>query len=231
MTREDRRRRMRIARRAVGAAVLPIAAPATLRALSGSWRIEKLGREHYDAAARSHGWIATMWHGRMLLPLREHAHTGMSVLVSPSDDGSLVQSLLTRFGYRTIRGSSNKSPAKAIRRMLARLEEGGGIVITPDGPRGPRHRMNPGPVWMARETGYPILPVGFGFDRAWSLHSWDRFTIPKPRARVVIAYAEPIHVDANADDDEIERLTEHLSACMLDAERSAFEHIGAERDW
>ena len=231
MSLEDRRRRMRIARRNFGAAILPIFAPTTLRALSGSWRVEKLGQEHYDAAMEARGQLATMWHGRMLLPMRAHENTGTSVLVSPSDDGSLVTALIGRFGYRTIRGSSNKNPARAIRRMLERLEEGGMIVITPDGPRGPRHGVNPGPAWMARETGFPILPVGFGYDRGWCLKSWDHFTIPKPRARVVIVYGEPIRLDRDADDDEIHRATAEMRVRMLDAERRGFDHIGAERDW
>ena len=230
MGREDRRRRFRIARRKVGGALLPILAPTILRTLSSSWKIERLGFEHYERVTAGEGALACIWHGRMLLPMRAHARQNLHVLVSPSDDGSLVTWMLERFGYHTIRGSSNKSPARALRRMLGELERGALIVITPDGPRGPRHSVNPGPAWMARATGLPILPCGFVCDEARYLKSWDRFTIPKFGARVVLSYGEPMHVSADAGDDAVEEATRELRARMLELEERGFAHLGTESD-
>jgi hypothetical protein len=231
MARADRRRRLRIVRRRIGAAVLPVLAPATLRALAKSWRVEVLGAEQRDQAFAGPGMLATLWHGRMLLPLPAHRDQGLCVLVSPSDDGALITSLLARFGYRTIRGSSNKNPARAIREMLDGLRGGGRIVITPDGPRGPRHSVNPGPAWMARETGFPILPLGCAADRSWHLKSWDRFTIPKLGARVALAYGQPLRVPSGASDAELAQATEEMKRRLLAAEEQAFRHLGREPDW
>ncbi len=231
MTRADRRRRMRIARRKLGAAVLPHVAPGFLRALSGSWKVEVLGSAHRDLAFGGPGMVATLWHGRMLVPLPAHRDQDVCVLVSPSDDGSLITTLLERFGYRTVRGSTNKNPARAIRELLANLHGGGRIVITPDGPRGPRHSVNPGPAWIARETGHPILPVGCVCDRAWYSRSWDRFTIPKFGARVALVYGEPLHVEPGASDEALEQVTGEMRARMLAAEELGFRHLGREPDW
>ena len=60
------------------------------------------------------------------------------------------------------------------------------MVITPDGPIGPRHSINAGIAWLARETGLPILTAAVTCDRAWRLRNWDRHLIPKPRAKLVL---------------------------------------------
>ncbi len=231
MGRAERRRRMRRARRKLGAFLLPRVGPTLLRTLAKSWKLETLHREHWDAAYARAGMLATMWHGRMVLGMPAGAGNGLSVLVSPSADGQLVPPMLQRFGYSWVLGSSNKNPARAVREMLERLKAGGRIVITPDGPRGPRHGTNPGPAWMARETGFPILPVGCVTDRAWRLNSWDRFTIPKWGARVLVNYAEPIEVAPDATDEQLAHATELMRSRMIAAEEEGFRHLGVAPDW
>lgn len=231
MGRAERRRRIRRARRKLGALLLPHLAPPLLRTLARSWKVDILGAEHWDAAYASPGMLATMWHGRMVLGMPPGAGKGLSVLVSPSADGRLVPPLLERFGYSWVLGSSNKNPARAVREMLERLKAGGRIVITPDGPRGPRHSTNPGPAWMARATGFPILPVGCVADPAWHLSSWDHFTIPKWGARLVVNYAEPIFVPAETSDEALDGVTAEMRRRMIEAEEAGFRHLGVAPDW
>jgi hypothetical protein len=231
MGRAERRRRMRIVRRKLAALVLTRIAPLLLKPLARSWRMEVFGGEHWAAASARPGLLATLWHGRMLLGMPAQAGRGLCVLVSPSDDGKLLLPLLERFGYSWVLGSSNKNPARAVRELVERLNAGARIVITPDGPRGPRHTANPGPAWIARATGFPIVPVGLASDRAWHLSSWDRFTIPKWRARVVVSYAEPLQVPESAGDDELALVTQEMKRRMVAAEEDAFRHLGVAPDW
>lgn len=91
--------------------------------------------------------------------------------------------------------------------------------------------MNPGLAWMARATGYPIVPVGFGVDRAWRLASWDRFTLPKPRARIAMVYGEPVHVPRDATPETLARATEQVRENLIAAEKRGFEHLGVSTDW
>lgn len=226
-----RRRFVRRTRRRIASVLIPLFAPSLLRLISRSWKIEEVGKDNFDSAMAHKGRLATLWHGRMICPLPTHRGGGHKVLVSPSADGSLANALLVRFGYETIRGSSNKAPARAIREMLDQLERGGTIVITPDGPRGPLHSVNPGPAWMASETGFPILPAGCACDRAWHLNSWDKFTIPKPGSRVVLVYGEPIFVEPEASDELIAQKTELMRERMIDCEKIGFERLGVEPDW
>jgi lysophospholipid acyltransferase (LPLAT)-like uncharacterized protein len=222
---------MRHARRRIGSALIPILGPPLLRLLSRTWKLTEIDHEHYEEVQRQPGYLATMWHGRMLVPLPAYRDQTLRVLVSPSDDGSLAALLLRRFGYEVIRGSTNESPLRALRQMLRALKEGGSIVITPDGPRGPRHSMNAGPAWISRATGFPVIPVGCVCDRAWRMNSWDRFTIPKPGAHITLVFAPPIYVDRQADDAEVDRVTEEIQAQIIAAETRGFEHLGCERDW
>jgi lysophospholipid acyltransferase (LPLAT)-like uncharacterized protein len=231
MGRAERRRRMRQMRRKLGSWLIPLLMPTVLRALSRSWKLEVQGRENWDAAKSRTGMLATLWHGRMVLAMPAGAQQGLSVLVSPSGDGRLVIPMLESFGYSWVLGSSNKNPARAVREMLERLKAGARIVITPDGPRGPRHSTNPGPAWMARATGFPILPVGCVADRAWHLKSWDAFTIPKWGARVIVSYAAPIEVAEDTSDEELASVTACMRERMLSAEEQAFLKLGVAPDW
>ena len=206
-------------------------APSVLRALSASWRVERLGYENLERAWSTTGLLIAIWHGRMLAALPLHQKLGAQVLVSPSDDGALVQTMLKRFHCHVIRGSTSKQGTRALREMRAHLGQGQTVVITPDGPRGPRHSMNTGLAWLASETGLPILCLGVAADRAWRLRSWDRFMIPKPRARMVFTYSEPAKVAPDAGEEELDRVTEWIRTTLLHDEARAFERLGVERDW
>jgi lysophospholipid acyltransferase (LPLAT)-like uncharacterized protein len=231
-TRKTRRRAFKKLRRRIAHRMVVGLGPAFLRALSRTWKVETLGAERFEAARTARrGHFVALWHGRMVVGLPHHGGRDWHVLVSPSEDGDISESLLEGFRYRVVRGSSSRGGARALREMLVVLDRGGVLVITPDGPRGPRHSTNPGLAWMARATGYPIVPVGFACDRAWRAKSWDRFTIPKPGARVVISYGAPVEVARGAQPADLEAATERIRLELIEAERRAFAHLGAEPDW
>jgi lysophospholipid acyltransferase (LPLAT)-like uncharacterized protein len=214
-------------RRKVGAALIESLAPLVLRAIARTWRVERTGEPGQELMKSDRPWICTMWHGRMLtmMPIRLHCRRGLSVLVSPSDDGGLAKRALDKFGYRVVRGSLSKRGARAMREMHEVLEQGGQLVITPDGPRGPRHSINSGAAWLARATGAPILPCSVAMSRAWRFNSWDRMTIPKPFARVVVHYGDPVHVDQGCTDEQLEELSAKLRDGMIRAEQDAFAQL------
>ncbi|TAJ02405.1 MAG: DUF374 domain-containing protein [Planctomycetota bacterium] len=225
------RRRYKRLRRRAGSWLVPWLAPATLGVLARSWRFTVLDAERERACVDAPGRLYALWHGRMLLGLEHHRDRSHAVLVSHSDDGALVKPLLLKFGFQVIRGSSSRGGARALREMLGELREGGTVVVTPDGPRGPRHAVNPGLAWMARATGFPILPIGFATDSAWRLSSWDAFTIPRPRARVAMAYGEPIRVPRSASEADLVAATEQLRVRLLAAEVRAARELGVPLDW
>jgi len=201
-----------------------------LRLLARTWRVSVYEPQHLERAEGAGGHVMALWHGAMLVGLPHHAHRDWSALVSLSDDGGLVVRILQRFGYGVVRGSTSQGGARALRSLLEVLRRGGGVILTPDGPRGPRHSVNPGPAWMAMRCGAAVVPCGFVCDRAWELSSWDRFTIPRPRARVALVYGEPVVAERGASEEELLRLSGVLRERMLAAEARGYAELGVSRD-
>lgn len=225
------RRRYRAFRRRVGGKLLHTLGPAALVQMQRTWKQEFVGQEHMDALVDGGPFLIALWHGRMMLGLPAHADRNWQVLVSPSDDGSVIVPLLDRFGYGVVRGSASRGGARATREMLAAIQEEGQVVIvTPDGPRGPRHSTNPGLAWLARETGVPILPISLVCDRSWHLNSWDRFTIPRPGARILTTYSEPVVVPEGTPDDGLEAFTDTVAERLVSGEARGFETLGVPSD-
>jgi lysophospholipid acyltransferase (LPLAT)-like uncharacterized protein len=219
-------------RRSTGSVLLALFAPLLLRVLALTWRVQRIGDPGLARLRSDAPWVLAMWHGRMLalMPLRWHRARRFDVLVSPSDDGGLATQALRHFGYRVVRGSLSRGGARALRELRERLGDGGQLVLTPDGPRGPRHAINAGVAWLAHATRVPILTLGIAVDRAWRLRSWDRFVIPKPFARLCVFYGDPIEVPANASDGDLERIGARVRAALLDGERAAFARLGVADD-
>lgn len=214
------------------APIVPAIVPPLLKLLARSWRVTMIrGELRTEVLECAEGCIPVLWHGRMAAAASAMAGTKATVLVSASGDGAMANIFLKRLGYGTLRGSTAKGGARAIREMRRLLADGTAVAITPDGPRGPRHDPNEGAAFLARATGRPILPIGFGMSRALRLASWDRFTIPLPFTRVVVAFGEPIDVERGGGDEGLAAATALMRSRLLAAESAAFESLGKEVDW
>ncbi len=222
------RARLKRARRALGRRLVGGPGRLLVGLLARTWRIRREGEEHLAAARQDGGHFMALWHGSMLVAMPGHRGPDYIVLVSQSGDGDVSARLLRSFGYGVIRGSASRGGARALREMLAALDARGIVVVTPDGPRGPRRSMNPGLAWMARATGRPIVPCAFVTDRAWRLSSWDRFAIPRPFARVAYAYGEPLYVPREASSAELDAASERLRDALLAVEGRAARTLGLE---
>lgn len=160
--------------------------------------------------------IYAFWHEGMLLPASLYARTGAAVLISKHADGELVAQAVRRLGLNLVRGSSTRGGARAMLEMI-REAKGNHIVVTPDGPRGPRREAQSGVAFLAAVTGLPVVPVGVGFRSAWRMKSWDRFAIPKPFSRACIVTGPAIRAGRATDGGSIEALRSRIQEAMLDA--------------
>ncbi|MBV8144085.1 MAG: lysophospholipid acyltransferase family protein [Gammaproteobacteria bacterium] len=211
-------RRMTPARRALYAIAVPLA----VGLIHLWWRLCRVvrieGIEHLDGAlARAPSLIPCYWHqhqlycGKFLVEQRARNLTP-GWLISPSVDGELGAMMVRRFGGAVIRGSSTHTGARALRDYYqALVRENVSPVITPDGPRGPRFKFKPGALLLAQMSGRPILPMSYAASRAW-LIKWDRFVIPMPFARIVIAIGPPRYVPRVTDAAALERLQAEMEA-------------------
>ena len=131
-------------------------------------------------------------------------------LISPSVDGEIGAMMVRRLGGQVIRGSSTSTGARALRDYYeALVKEGVSPVITPDGPRGPRFEFKPGAILLAQMSGRPILPMAYAASRAW-LIKWDKFVLPVPFSRIVIAIGAPRYVPRVTDAASIAKLQGEL---------------------
>jgi lysophospholipid acyltransferase (LPLAT)-like uncharacterized protein len=172
--------------------------------LGRTWRIERVGLDAYDAVlGRGERCIFAFWHARLLPLVYTHRGRGVAVLVSRHRDGEWIARIIEALGFVTARGSSTRGGEEGLREMLQWAERGHLLAITPDGPRGPRERVKPGLVLLARRTGWPVVPVATSGVPSRVLRSWDRFRIPLPFARTVVAYGAPIQVPRDLDDEGV----------------------------
>ena len=171
--------------------------PVLLLALYATWRIREInGSGWRRLRGERRAFIFALWHGHMLPLVVRHRSQGVRILISEHRDGEVIARIAGRLGLASIRGSSSRGAARALLAMCEALGDGSVVAVTPDGPRGPARSFASGTVVAAHRSGSPIVAIGVAASRAWHLRSWDAFMIPKPFASVVIAYSDPMFVDA-----------------------------------
>jgi lysophospholipid acyltransferase (LPLAT)-like uncharacterized protein len=182
-------------------------------------RIQEIVDEH-------HGAILVSWHGRTLIPANVFRHRGYWALISLSRDGEIQNHIFRRFGYQTIRGSSGRGGVRAALQLAKKISEGGVLAFTPDGPRGPTHKVQQGTIFLAQRSGRPIIPLGISARPRKLLPTWDSYMIPAPFARGAFVVGEPIFIASNLDDEGKERAAEQLEQAINACERRAEALLG-----
>jgi len=155
--------------------------------------------------------VFAFWHRSLLACAYRFRNLDIAILISSSFDGELIARTVELLGFKAIRGSSSRGGPTGLRSMQLAYAAGHICAITADGPRGPVFVAKPGAAQLANSVAAYAAETGASAtgtcttgtwlgcfyalpDRAWQLRSWDRFLIPKPFARVIIAW--PAHVPA-----------------------------------
>lgn len=164
--------------------------------------------------------IYVLWHNRFFTvpPAWKKLcgrHRKTVALTSASHDGDVVARAMAVFGLGSVRGSSSRRGVAALVGLKRALQEGLDICVTPDGPRGPRYKVQPGVIKLAESTGAAIIPIHVRFSSAWRLKTWDRFVIPKPFSRVDVTFAEPIRLSRGVDAATFENERLNLEKLMV----------------
>lgn len=168
---------------------------------------EERARRFWDKDERM---ILAVWHGRLLMVPIGYKGRMIKCLISHHTDGEMLVNFMRRFGHGTVRGSSSRGGAMAMREMLREIKTVD-IAVTPDGPRGPKFIVQDGIIALARLTGVPIVPVTFGASRKKIFASWDAFELPYPFSRGVFMWGDPIYIGKK--DDLAEKRAE-LESCL-----------------
>lgn len=167
--------------------------------LSYTWRIDTLG--NMDKLPK----VIAFWHGSMLpVWFFFRKEVNKVAVVSKSKDGQILSDYLTLLGYKLVRGSSSNSGKEVIEQAVSLAKENK-ILITPDGPRGPREVMKVGAVIIANRASVPLQLCSVKCKNSIRLNSWDKFQIPLPFSKVVLKFSEIVEIEDISDRKETQR--------------------------
>lgn len=204
-----------------------------MRGVHATTRWTVIGAEHRDSLlADGVPFIAAFWHGRLFFsPFWVPRGRRTLAVISNNHDGELIAETVARFGVEAVRGSTadprkrfrNKGGGAAFAAALDALGTGAVVGITPDGPRGPRMHALPGVAGLSMAAQVPVLPVAFSTRRGRVLRGWDRFLVPLPFDRGVLAFGPAIAPPPQGDDGAIEahrvRIEAALNTVTAEADR------------
>jgi lysophospholipid acyltransferase (LPLAT)-like uncharacterized protein len=143
-------------------------------------------------------------------------------MVSHGRVGRIGTLFLNVYEIECVAGSRSRRGVEAVRELTRRVrEEPRAVFLMADASRGPSHRARWGAVYLARDTGLPIIAA-----RAWGDNlvilerTWMRLALPKPWGRAVTMSGDPLWIPAAAKEEvdldayrlELERRLEALVA-------------------
>lgn len=183
MGEEKRKSLKKRVERWVKCSLLPPVAAALIRTVARSMPCEMRGHEAVDRLyGEGRHIIVAFWHAQQLMMLMGYRGTGSHVLISQHGDGEIIARIIARFGHDAVRGSSTRGGAGALRALIKLGRSGRDVVVTPDGPKGPRHVAKLGVIQLAKATGLPIVPMAFACSKKNSLRvgtgTWSRIRSP-----------------------------------------------------
>lgn len=174
-------------------------------------KFEFEGKEYLDEIKQNGKVpIYAFWHNRIFLATYFFRDQNIVVMASQSFDGEYISRFIQRFGYGAARGSSTRGGVGAIVKMIRLMREKIPTAFTIDGPKGPRYEAKNGACILAKKSRNPIIPIIFEAKSFRTIGSWDKLQIPKPFTKAKIIAAEPVFVEQNATDEEIEKSRKEL---------------------
>ena len=170
--------------------------------------IRKMDDPDYLACRRAKkSVIYALWHNTQVFLAYAHRGEQASVMVSQSKDGEYIAQIMQRLKLQPVRGSTSRGGGAALREMIHRVQDGGQVGFTPDGPKGPLQTVHGGVVEAARATGRPIIPVSIASRRKIVFKkSWDQFFVPLPFSHIAVAHGKPLFIDADMPLEEAKTL-------------------------
>lgn len=178
--------------------------------------------------ATNRSYLYALWHDAILVPIAKKSldpSLQVAALVSKHQDGAYLAEFMQQTGIRSIRGSSKHGGSEAVRQLM-REGENCNIFITPDGPRGPKWQIKSGIVFLASQTGMPILPVASHCYNGWLIRgNWTDLAVPKPFSRVVYAIGSPLEIPPDLSRAELEVQRLRVQAEMERMARKLEAHV------
>jgi len=174
-----------------------------IRTYSWTLRLQIENEKKWQAHIRAGGSVLLCaWHQQFFSAIRhfqEYRCFKPSIMISRSNDGAIIAGVAERSGWHTVRGSSSKGGAAALRDVIRNLRRSNLAAHIVDGPRGPAGEVKAGVIRLAHQTGSVIVPFYVSTTSGWQFNSWDRFLLPKPFSKVRLHFGPLLKFTATND--------------------------------
>lgn len=174
---------------------------ALIRLIMCTCRVRYHGLEAFKKAAQE-PCILALWHNHLSIAadiLTRATSFKYAAFISKSRDAEILAALADSYPQgRAIRVPHNARHI-ALNKAIQSIKEGEILVLTPDGPRGPRHSVKPGILMAAKESQAWLIPFFWKANRYWEFKTWDRMQLPKPFATIDITFGSPLPSDTSAE--------------------------------
>jgi len=197
--------------RKVGVVIIP---PLVYLLMRTIWLTTKK-KFHFVSPIGDEQHVCVTWHSELFMSPQAYRHIHKkhpaSAIISQHFDGALIAKTLHYLHIRPLRGSSRKGAKQVLLQAFKSIKYGEEVLITPDGPRGPRHSMSDGAIGIALKSKLPVFVMNYTADKYWQFNSWDKFVIPKPFTKVDF-YMQSISLEGM----ELEGAKKYLTSKMLE---------------
>lgn len=167
------------------------------RLWSWTWRIQCVESEGLKRSRRlNEPLIFAHWHGCELMIFPLVAKYKIATMTSTSKDGQLVDFAIRKMGAKTSKGSSTRGGIGALKGLVRLMvQEKYNASMAVDGPKGPIYQAKPGAFELSRLAKAKLVPVGAKANSFVRFEkSWNKAELPKPFARIVVWFGEPLDV-------------------------------------
>jgi lysophospholipid acyltransferase (LPLAT)-like uncharacterized protein len=205
--------------------VAPVIIAALIRFIFFTTRWRVMGDEIPDSYHKDgRPFIVCLWHDQLMLtPCFWKWKKALHVLASSHADGRLIAKVVENFSMSPVYGSTGKG-FSAVKKIIQLIKSGECVAITPDGPRGPRHKLAPGAVAIAKLTKTDVIPFSFCVKRYFRLNSWDRLVCALPFNRGVAMFGAPIS-PATLESMSEEEAMEYVESRINDVSQKTHEAL------
>ncbi|HVP49233.1 MAG TPA: hypothetical protein VMT32_21720 [Bryobacteraceae bacterium] len=111
---------------------------------------------------------------------------------------------------RVLLGSSGEEGRKAAGEVAHLVRNGYSTTISPDGPYGPARILKKGVLYVALQSGVPVVPLTISSSRFVSWPSWDHKKFPLPFNRIKVTVHEATCVSQHNFDEAREHIARAL---------------------
>lgn len=155
-------------------------------------------------------------------------------MVSKGRIGTIGTYFLNIFGIECVSTAVGKKDA--VYELAKRANETGkSVLLMADGSKGPPREAKWGAIYLARETGLPLIAVhAWGNNLIVLKRTWMKLALPKPWGHSSVLSAEPLYVPKTAGKDSLESHRKELEGRLNKVAKALEDHFSYGKsldDW